>query len=1340
MKRQPWPPANKIIAKESKRKLDAIAAQRLQSVKKLTDTSSPDRFDHIRQNLKREVNREYESKLLNEHNAVLSKTLRQIDEREMRSEFVNKDIEPRGKRTTNFGFRVKTAREIHQRNWALLQQLRKVEPAIYHEEPFASSRDKRDVLAEMRKKRHALPSDHVSSHDGSDSDGGSRSDGGHAGPYGRRKGKRVQNRKKNRQRSRAASHDNPVAGPNSHVPTLPQLTTQDGNSAATTSSSTAFNAAAFKPKSPTSRGRRGGGGAPRSFEFDEGSEAEPSPASQTAANTYSPAPGRDPLMDSPRTKNSKKKGSRGKPKGKRRTGRKGKFSRTSPQRRGMSQLTTPRTQTIAGPFVNQGNDSSTVFFSHDCLVPFVSSNEDDSEYREMSWDIAVIDVANNRKPSRGLLVRGSRRDPKDPFNKMTTDVLINIPTLKKIVFADVGSGSNAAPELRDTMALFDPKELRCNRVYKCLQRDGRSIAHTGHAMGTFLISRLACVDGRFVVYGRPNVAREVYRDRARMREAMQELHESMHIGAVAIQTTFRCYRTERRYRRMRAAAIRIQTRVRILLAKRELRRRHINAHIEECNESAIKIQTQFRGRRNRVNFDRQRNAALVVQCSVRQMLARRRVESLRQLTQEASERQAQTKLAAATRGMLQRKTYQRQRNATIVLQRHVRGLLTRNWFAKRVGEERAVRKIQALVRGGLSRTRERRTKAAINIQAQVRRLLEQRRFHRVYLSTIRIQAVGRAFLSRRTLQCAHRAAVVMQSFWRRYRDQQAFQAAMDAVVQIQSVVRMAVSSQATIAKAKQLAAEKRAAEEAEEAEHQREMEQMARELEEQAQLEESGDGERDAAKEVKTEESDDGAGLDEDGNGDFDDEEAPSNGESKKSGDQSDAPSPVAEDVADGTKNQSGRSKGHQPRDGAKGPDWDVLHEVKGMVKTGSGRYVALDSEAGIRALAAQKAAARDKEDEPVSPNTDPETDVKKEAEAKAEAEADAEAEAKTKKEAEAKDQADAKAKAEAEAKAKEEAEATAKAESEAKAKAEAEAKAKEEAEAEAKAKAEAEAKAKAEAEAKEKAEAEAKAKAEAEAEAEAKAEAEAEADADADAEAKEKAEAEAKAKAEAEAKAKAEAEAKEKAEAEAKAREEADAKAKAADAEAKDKAPADEKGGTENAQHLKSHHRQVHTRDLSAQSLESVSMASTEGEIQVEVDDPVGVFTSEEMVAETMREGVVVAVSEDRSVMTVDIDGEVNDYPADLVMHIEDVEAALADHDLLSRPATAASDATALSEFEEEDEIGVGEYRRRLRLLACTRACPDQCLLFAQGMMLFGSRRSMPWMLWISPASAEVP
>ena len=68
----------------------------------------------------------YETKLLNEHNAVLSKTLQKIDGREMRDEFINKDIEPRHLRTTNYGARVKMARTIHQRNWALLNQLRKV--------------------------------------------------------------------------------------------------------------------------------------------------------------------------------------------------------------------------------------------------------------------------------------------------------------------------------------------------------------------------------------------------------------------------------------------------------------------------------------------------------------------------------------------------------------------------------------------------------------------------------------------------------------------------------------------------------------------------------------------------------------------------------------------------------------------------------------------------------------------------------------------------------------------------------------------------------------------------------------------------------------------------------------------------------------------------------------------------------------------------------------------------------------------------------------------------------------------------------------------------------------
>ena len=79
MKRQPWPSCSKIVQRESLRKLQAIEADHLSRVQKLTDTSAPRKFKHIRQNAKREEMRKYDTKLLNQHNQTLSKSLKLID-------------------------------------------------------------------------------------------------------------------------------------------------------------------------------------------------------------------------------------------------------------------------------------------------------------------------------------------------------------------------------------------------------------------------------------------------------------------------------------------------------------------------------------------------------------------------------------------------------------------------------------------------------------------------------------------------------------------------------------------------------------------------------------------------------------------------------------------------------------------------------------------------------------------------------------------------------------------------------------------------------------------------------------------------------------------------------------------------------------------------------------------------------------------------------------------------------------------------------------------------------------------------------------------------------------
>ena len=174
-------------------------------------------------------------------------------------------------------------------------------------------------------------------------------------------------------------------------------------------------------------------------------------------------------------------------------------------------------------------------------------------------------------------------------------------------------------------------------------------------VGTFLLSRLACVDGRFVVYARPFVAREVYADRARMKEAMVELQEAMHIGAVALQCTYRSWKQHGRYQKMRAAAIRIQNVVRQRLARKELQSRRTAAHIAVCNKAATQIQATARARQGRKKFARQRAAAVVMQCAVRVMIAKAKVYHLTRFKRAKIEYDAQVKLAAHGRGLVARR-------------------------------------------------------------------------------------------------------------------------------------------------------------------------------------------------------------------------------------------------------------------------------------------------------------------------------------------------------------------------------------------------------------------------------------------------------------------------------------------------------------------------------------------------------------------------------------------------------------------------------------------------------------------------------------------------------------
>ena len=362
-----------------------------------------------------------------------------LDRRKMKPEYINTSIEGRTKRTTNFAYRKHLARTINQRNWELLGALRRVTPAIYKEEPFNSSRDQSQVLKEMRRKMAVRQSPR------------------------RREGEARGSPSGDTWAVDGESDEGDAMSPDRSLPELTRANTA--------------------PASGSGNGRK--------WKEDEieAALAAVEANDNNARSGNNKQHGNQESSGRPSTTTRRRNGrGRGRGRGK----RKGRKLKAKTKAEGTLSLGigTPRQHPMPGripklPSILNSDDTATVFFSHDCLVPFVSANEDDTEYREMPWDIAIIDVAKTRRPTRGLLIRGSRRDAQDPFRRMTTDVMVDLATLEKMVFQDkeAGAAVSAPPDLRDALSKFNPQDLGYNRVFKCLQKGGRRIAQTGHSLG-----------------------------------------------------------------------------------------------------------------------------------------------------------------------------------------------------------------------------------------------------------------------------------------------------------------------------------------------------------------------------------------------------------------------------------------------------------------------------------------------------------------------------------------------------------------------------------------------------------------------------------------------------------------------------------------------------------------------------------------------------------------------------------------------------------------------------------------------------------------------------------------
>ena len=244
-------------------------------------------------------------------------------------------------------------------------------------------------------------------------------------------------------------------------------------------------------------------------------------------------------------------------------------------------------------------------------------------------------------------------------------------------------------------------------------------------------------------------------------------------AATCIQASVRGRRARHQYKELQAerevqnsAALQIQRRARGMLARKDVERK--KSHREE-NDAAVLIQKRVRGMHARRDFEYKKaykapsgdmdEAALKIQTKVRQRIARKKVQDLR-------ENHAAVKVQASFRGMQGRKDAgekreeKKRREAAVRIQASVRRLLAvatvgrrRVVFAK---ETTAATKIQAMARGHQVRAQIAAEKDALDevqaeavtvIQAFIRGKLAVDEFKRrkaAQLEKLRLQAEKRA--------------------------------------------------------------------------------------------------------------------------------------------------------------------------------------------------------------------------------------------------------------------------------------------------------------------------------------------------------------------------------------------------------------------------------------------------------------------------------------------------------------------------------------------------------------------------------------------------------------------
>ncbi|KAI8483826.1 hypothetical protein Bbelb_384840 [Branchiostoma belcheri] len=262
-------------------------------------------------------------------------------------------------------------------------------------------------------------------------------------------------------------------------------------------------------------------------------------------------------------------------------------------------------------------------------------------------------------------------------------------------------------------------------------------------------------------------------------------YKAIKLAATIIQQHFKSFKVmqekQHMYRCLRSATIQLQAAVRGMLLRKMLQRQH---------KSATTIQTAVRGWTARQQYLKQRQAAIILQQHVRAHLACKQAQARYQHV-----RRATIRLQAAVRGMLVRRSLQRQHKSATTIQTAVRGWTARQQYLK---QRQGAIMLQQHVRAHLARKQAQARyqhvrRATIRLQAAVRGTHVRRRQKQMQIAATRIQACWRGHQQSVKYKAIKLAATIIQQHFKSFKvmqeKQHKYRSLRSATKQLQAAVR-----------------------------------------------------------------------------------------------------------------------------------------------------------------------------------------------------------------------------------------------------------------------------------------------------------------------------------------------------------------------------------------------------------------------------------------------------------------------------------------------------------------------------------------------------------------------